>query len=290
MCHTQGPLYVGLCQQSGDNQHHGIKVGRGVPPPPGDPWPHPPSAALITGWQRWQGRRSIYPDPWQLVALTSSMGNSKAGSILYTACKFTVFQAVVMLESVIAGCCYMTRCWWKTAFAQALLILHYVNVELNVSQLNISYYVVQYMKLPGEKWLPILIQFGYCRNVKDDWTCQQTFFWHLVGIIRSVKNRTDISNWHSSIFSPVLIGNYNSYFHRHVTITIQYLLWGLQSAPCITVDSTSEIFLESFHSWCLILRWYLMHYGQHRDQQQQPVIYISACTEENSLARARVNG
>ena len=113
------------------------------------------------------------------------------------------------------------------------------------------------MKLPGEKWLPILIQSGYCRNVKHDWTCQQIFFWHLVGIIRSVKNRTDTSNWHSSIFSPVLIGNYNSYFHRHVTITIQYLLGGLQSAPCITVDSTSEIFLGSFHSWCSILRWYL---------------------------------
>ena len=46
------------------------------------------------------------------------------------------------------------------------------------------------------------------------------------------------------------------------------LLWGLHSVQCIVVDSTSEIFLESFHSWCLILRWYLMHYGQHRDQQQ----------------------
>ena len=26
--------------------------------------------------------------------------------------------------------------------------------------------------------------------------------------VKSVKNRTDTSNWHSSIFSPVLIGNY----------------------------------------------------------------------------------
>jgi len=32
VCHTQGPLYVGQCQQMGDNQHDGIKVGRGVPP------------------------------------------------------------------------------------------------------------------------------------------------------------------------------------------------------------------------------------------------------------------
>jgi len=23
----------------GDNQHDGIKIGRGVPTPPGDPWP-----------------------------------------------------------------------------------------------------------------------------------------------------------------------------------------------------------------------------------------------------------
>jgi len=26
VCHTQGPLCVGLCQRSGDNQHDGIKV------------------------------------------------------------------------------------------------------------------------------------------------------------------------------------------------------------------------------------------------------------------------
>jgi len=48
MCHTQGPLYVGLCQQSGDNQHDRIKVGRGIPPPPGDPWP--PAVVSTNYW------------------------------------------------------------------------------------------------------------------------------------------------------------------------------------------------------------------------------------------------
>jgi len=38
------------------------------------------------------------------------------------------------------------------SFGQGLLILHYVTVELSASQLNISYYVVQYMKLPGRKY------------------------------------------------------------------------------------------------------------------------------------------
>jgi len=59
VCHTQGPLYVGLCQQSGDNQHDGIKVGRGVPRCL-ETRGHPPLAELITGCQRRQGRRSIY--------------------------------------------------------------------------------------------------------------------------------------------------------------------------------------------------------------------------------------
>jgi len=48
VCHTQGPLYVGLCQQSGDNQHDGIKVGRGIPQPPGDPWP--PAVGRTNYW------------------------------------------------------------------------------------------------------------------------------------------------------------------------------------------------------------------------------------------------
>jgi len=48
VCHTQGTLYVGLCQQTGDNQHDGIKVGRDVPPPPGDPWP--PAVARTNYW------------------------------------------------------------------------------------------------------------------------------------------------------------------------------------------------------------------------------------------------
>jgi len=57
--HTQGPLYVGLCQQLGDKQHDGIKVGRGVPPRHPETHGHPPSAALVTGCQH----RRIYPDP-----------------------------------------------------------------------------------------------------------------------------------------------------------------------------------------------------------------------------------
>jgi len=62
VCHTQGPLHVGLCQQSGDKQHDGIKVGRGVPRRP-ETHGHLASAALITGCLRRQGRCSIYPDP-----------------------------------------------------------------------------------------------------------------------------------------------------------------------------------------------------------------------------------
>jgi len=47
VCHTQGPLCVGLCQQSGDNQHEGISRQR-CPPPPGDSWP--PAVGLTNYW------------------------------------------------------------------------------------------------------------------------------------------------------------------------------------------------------------------------------------------------
>ena len=181
------------------------------------------------------------------------------------------------LVSVIAECCYMTRCWWKTAFGHGLLILHYVNVELSVSQLNISYYVVQYMKLLGRKWLPILIQLGLCRNAKDDWTCQWIFFWHLIGIVKSVKNKTDTSNRHSSIFWPMLIGNYDSFISTTMLwllVTIYCEVYNLYWVCVFLWILLLEIFLELLHLWCSILCWNLTHYGQHRDQQQLQLLLI----------------
>jgi len=111
---------------------------------------------------------------------------------------------------------------------------------------------------------------GLCRNAEDDWTCQPIFFWHLVGIVKSAKNKTDTLNWPSSIFLQVLIGNYNSFISTAMLRLLVNIYCEVYNLHRVLLGILPLRFSWSYYT-CdrLILRWNPMHRGQQRDQQQQ---------------------
>ena len=87
---------------------------------------------------------------------------------------------------------------------------------------------------------------------------------------RKFPEISELTTLHSLIFWPVLIGNgFISTAMLRLLVSIYCEVYNLY---CVFLwILLLEIFLDLRHLRCSILCWNLMHYGQHRDRQQQYV-------------------